>query len=107
MQDADAFFCTGHCHERGLYGCEVNLEMAASMRLGWQCLMLYGLQEAPTQQWLPECRHPRVQARYRLAAEKGHTVAQWRLGELCELLVTETSCEPLVHAVICNTRSTI
>ena len=29
--------------------------------------------------------------RYRLAAEKGHTVAQWRLGELLELLASQTS----------------
>eukprot|EP00439_Symbiodinium_sp_Y106_P024203 s6465_g2.t4 len=51
-KDADAFFCNGHCYERGLYGCEMNLEVAARL--------------------------------YRLAAEKGHTVAQWRLGELLE-----------------------
>ena len=34
VQDADAFFCNGHCYERGLYGCEMNLEVAARLILG-------------------------------------------------------------------------
>eukprot|EP00931_Biecheleriopsis_adriatica_P045353 TRINITY_DN25988_c0_g1_i1.p1 TRINITY_DN25988_c0_g1~~TRINITY_DN25988_c0_g1_i1.p1 ORF type:complete len:332 (-),score=103.64 TRINITY_DN25988_c0_g1_i1:25-1020(-) len=52
VAEADALFCAGHCHERGLHGCSVDLKAAAEM--------------------------------YRLAAEQGHAVAQWRLGELCE-----------------------
>ncbi|OLP95009.1 Long chain acyl-CoA synthetase 7, peroxisomal [Symbiodinium microadriaticum] len=35
-------------------------------------------------------QHPPVGTRYRLAAEKGHTVAQWRLGELLELLAKQS-----------------
>lgn len=52
VAEADALFCAGHCHERGLHGCSIDLKAAAEM--------------------------------YTLAAEQGHAVAQWRLGELCE-----------------------
>jgi TPR repeat protein len=50
--EADAFFCMGHCHERGLNECDGGVEEAAGL--------------------------------YLLAAELGHTVAQWRLAELWE-----------------------
>lgn len=50
--EADALFCMGHCHERGLNECDGGVEEAAGL--------------------------------YLLAAELGHTVAQWRLAELWE-----------------------
>jgi len=50
--DIDALFCTAHCYERGIHGCDKNLPTALQL--------------------------------YRHAAEQGHTVSQWRLGELLE-----------------------
>ena len=90
MQDADAFFCNGHCYERGLYGCEMNLEVAARLILGLRLnlrLWSNSWSSLRTSVWI---------VRYRLAAEKGHTVAQWRLGELLELLAKQT----LAHVVL-------
>ncbi|CAE8616656.1 unnamed protein product, partial [Polarella glacialis] len=60
--EADALFCSGHCHEHGLHGCPVDLTAAAEM--------------------------------YQLAAEEGHTVAQWRLGELLEFGRGAETSEP-------------
>lgn len=31
VAEADALFCSGHCHERGLHGCDVDLAAAAEM----------------------------------------------------------------------------
>lgn len=50
--EADALFCAGHMHERGIHDCPQDLSVAAEM--------------------------------YLCAAEAGHVVAQWRLGELLE-----------------------
>jgi len=86
--EADALFCAGHCHERGLHGCEVNEAQAA------ECYLIAAEKGNADAQWrLGElCEFGRGVERdekraahwYRCAAEAGQAQAQSGLALLLE-----------------------